>query len=75
MKHPALQHLNHRPWPLPQSEWKWRQSWLDLAFIHYRVESESLQKRLPDGLRLQEFDGAAWVGVVSFGNEQVSYSK
>src|SRR5262245_19320311 len=64
--HPALHVVEHRPWPLPQGEWKWRQSWLDLAFIHYRAEAMSIRAVLPAGIRLQEFDGTAWVGVVPF---------
>jgi len=64
--HPALEHSAHRPWPLPLERWRWRQSWLDLAFIHYRADADALRARLPDGLRLQEFDGSAWVGVVPF---------
>lgn len=64
--HPALQHLGHRPWPLPNRSWIWRQSWLDLAFIHYRVRPAELEARLPPGLRLERFDGSAWVGLVPF---------
>lgn len=64
--HPSLQRLDHRPWPLPAVEWNWRQSWLDLTFIHYRVDVKKVSTLLPDGIRLQEFDGSAWVGVVPF---------
>lgn len=64
--HPALKQLEHRPWPLPTQAWKWRQSWLDLAFIHYRVPAENIARLLPAGLRLQDFDGSAWVGLVPF---------
>lgn len=64
--HPALQHLDHRPWPLPRGAWRWRQSWLNLAFIHYRVEAWQLEQLLPPGLQLQQFDGSAWVGLVPF---------
>lgn len=64
--HPALQHVAHRPWPLPARAWRWRQSWLDLAFIHHRVDAAALRTRLPAGLRLQEFDGSAWIGLVPF---------
>ena len=66
MKHPSLHSISHRPWPLPDTHWKWRQSWLDLAFIHYRVDAQQLRKRLPAGVQLQEFDGSAWVGIVPF---------
>jgi len=64
--HPALQHVDHRPWPLPASGWRWRQSWLELAFIHYRADARELQRGLPKQVRIQEFDGSAWVGVVPF---------
>ena len=64
--HPALRELKHRPWPLPKSEWTWRQSWRDLAFIHYRVPGDCLRKLVPPALTVQEFDGTAWVGLVPF---------
>ncbi len=66
MPHPSLQHLAHRPWPVPAAPWKWRQSWLDLAFIHYRMEASALRGLLPPGLTLEEFDGSAWLGLVPF---------
>lgn len=64
--HPALRKIDHRPWPLPSHGWKWRQSWFDLAFIHYRVAPEKIRAFLPAGVCLQEFDGSAWVGLVPF---------
>ena len=64
--HPALRSIAHRPWPLPAGAWRWRQSWLDLAFIHYRADPQSIRALLPSGLRLQEFDGSAWIGLVPF---------
>ncbi len=64
--HPSLLQLDHRPWPVPDRPWIWRQSWLDLVFIHYRVEPARLRPLLPDGLVLEEFDGSAWLGVVPF---------
>ena len=64
--HPSLDHTSHRPWPLPQERWLWRQSWGDLAFIHYRVDANALRALLPSSLKLQEFDGSAWVAIVPF---------
>lgn len=66
MSHESFQYLEHRPWPLPEVEWNWRQSWMDLAFIHYRVDSRAIAKFLPHNLTIQEHDGSAWVGVVPF---------
>lgn len=64
--HPSLAHLDHRPWPLPASPWRWRQAWLDLAFLHVRIDARQVQPLLPKGVRLQEFDGSAWLGLVPF---------
>lgn len=64
--HPALRETAHRPWPLPADGWRWRQSWLDLAFIHYRADAVKLKAKIPDGLKVQEFDGTAWIGLVPF---------
>ncbi len=41
-------------------------SWLDLAFIHYRISAEILRPHLPAGLSPDTFDGAAWIGIVPF---------
>jgi hypothetical protein len=64
--HPAFSSVSHRPWPLPKEAWRWRLSWLDLAFIHFRADAAQIQARLPAGLRVQTFDGTAWLGVVPF---------
>jgi uncharacterized protein YqjF (DUF2071 family) len=37
-----------------------------LAFIHYRAEAKQVSALLPPPLRLQEFDGSAWIGLVPF---------
>lgn len=64
--HSALLKTEHRPWPMPDAAWTWRQSWLDLAFAHWRVPAEVLQPHIPNGLTLQQWDGSAWLGVVPF---------
>lgn len=66
MAHPALVDAAHRPWPLPHRPWSLRMRWRDLLFLHWPVEPGALQRHLPDGLRVETFDGAAWLGVVPF---------
>lgn len=66
MAHAALTRTDHRPWPIPEAEWRWRQSWRDLLFAHWPVPSSVLRRFVPAPLELQEFDGAAWLGVVPF---------
>ncbi len=51
--------------PLPtrqiMSQW-----WRDIAFLHWPVEPALLAPLLPRGVRPDEFDGAAWVGLIPF---------
>lgn len=70
--HPSLRRIDHRPWPLPDEPWTWRQSWRDLLFAHWPVPASTLESLVPDALRIQEFDGTSWVGVVPFRMEGVT---
>jgi hypothetical protein len=70
-EHVAFSRTDHRPWSLPQRPWRWRQSWLDLLFIHWPVPSDALRSLVPPGLTIQEFEGTSWVGVVPFRMEGV----
>lgn len=42
------------------------QRWTDLAYYHWRYDPADVQSHLPDGVRVDTFDGSAWVGVVPF---------
>jgi hypothetical protein len=64
--HPALRHTGHRPWPLPEGRWTWRQSWLDLLFAHWPIPAAAVRALVPPELEVQEFDGTSWIGVVPF---------
>jgi uncharacterized protein YqjF (DUF2071 family) len=43
-----------------------RQSWRDVAFLHWSFDRKIVQDLLPCGLTVDEFDGTAWVTLVSF---------
>ena len=64
--HVAFSQTDHRPWALPEHRWTWRQSWLDLLFMHWPVPAEELGRFVPPSLQVQEFDGTSWIGVVPF---------
>jgi hypothetical protein len=64
--HPSLLHREHRPWPLPRQRWRWQQAWSDLAFIHYPISPERLRPFIPRGLKIQQYEGSAWLGIVPF---------
>jgi uncharacterized protein YqjF (DUF2071 family) len=62
----AVEHVEHRPWPLSSRSWVIAQTWERLLFAHWRCDPAAVEALLPDGLELELHDGAAWVGVVPF---------
>jgi len=42
------------------------QSWHDLLFAHWPVETEQLRRQIPEELTLDTYNGQTWVGVVPF---------
>ena len=66
MPHDSLTATAHRPWPLPTSNWVWRQTWYELLFAHWPVSPDLLLRHIPSGVELQEFEGSAWLGIVPF---------
>lgn len=42
------------------------QTWSRLLFLHWRWNIDDLQSKVPDGLRVETYDGSAWLGVVPF---------
>lgn len=71
MAHPSFDRTRHRPWPLPETPWRWRQSWCDLLFAHWPVPASSLRPHVPIQLEIQEYDGTSWIGIVPFRMEGV----
>jgi uncharacterized protein YqjF (DUF2071 family) len=62
----SLEHLEHRPWPLPARGWVLGQTWEDLLFAHWRVPTEEVRRHVPHPLEVEEHDGSAWVGITPF---------
>jgi uncharacterized protein YqjF (DUF2071 family) len=62
----ALDDVSHRPWPVPDEPWVQGQSWVDLAFVHWKVDHAELQKLVPESVELESFDGGAWLGITPF---------
>jgi uncharacterized protein len=62
----SVEHLEHRPWPLPARGWTMGQTWEELLFAHWRVPVEALRAHVPAGLDVETHDGTGWVGVTPF---------
>lgn len=61
-----LQHVRHRPWPMPDGPWIMTQTWHDLLFAHWPVDKTLLARKIPDGLELDLYEHDAWLGIVPF---------
>ena len=48
-----------------------RQDWLDLLFVHWRVDASIVQALLPSGLCVDTFEGTAYIGLVPFAMRNV----
>jgi uncharacterized protein len=62
----AMDDVAHRPWPVPGRPWVQGQSWIDLAFLHWRVDEADLQRLVPESVELETHDGSAWLGITPF---------
>lgn len=62
----SLEHVEHRPWPLPRRGWVLGQTWEDLLFAHWEVPVADVRGHLPAGLEVDTFDDSAWLGVAPF---------
>ena len=62
----TLRTRDHRPWPLPRRPWFMGQTWLDLLFAHWPLPPSELEQLLPPPLRLDTFDGRAWISLTPF---------
>ncbi len=65
--------VTHRPWPHPTTPWRLRQRWSRLLFAHWPVPAADVQAKLPRGLRVDTFEGWAWLGVVPFAMDRVRF--
>jgi uncharacterized protein len=62
----VLGEVGHRPYPVSAGLWVMGMTWRDLLFMHWPVDAEALRPFVPPSLRIDTFDGSAWLGVVPF---------
>tara|TARA_B100001765_G_scaffold194520_1_gene143462 strand:+ start:16 stop:738 length:723 start_codon:yes stop_codon:yes gene_type:complete len=61
----------HRPWKIPNNNWKFYQEWNNALFLHYQVDLNELEKFVPKELEIDLFDGKPWISVVAFTMEKI----
>jgi uncharacterized protein len=67
----VLSTIDHRPYSLPAGRWRMAQHWNDLLFAHWPIAVDKMAPLLPARLKVDTYDGYAWVGVVPFWMDQV----
>ena len=51
---------------MPIRPWIGRQTWNDLAFLHWPIAAKTLRSLVPKTLEVEEHDGSAWVAITPF---------
>tara|TARA_R110002096_G_scaffold193645_2_gene375382 strand:- start:2 stop:748 length:747 start_codon:yes stop_codon:yes gene_type:complete len=69
--HEILDTTKHRPWKIPNKNWKFYQEWNNAIFLHWQVELDELEKLVPKELEIDLFNGKPWVSVVAFTMEKI----
>tara|TARA_B100001093_G_scaffold265270_1_gene253619 strand:+ start:6850 stop:7614 length:765 start_codon:yes stop_codon:yes gene_type:complete len=57
---------SHIPFAMPERKCVLHQNWLNLTFMHWKVDLEMLQPHIPEGLEIDLFEGEAYIGVIPF---------
>ncbi|HLO91370.1 MAG TPA: DUF2071 domain-containing protein [Lentimicrobium sp.] len=55
-----------RPFPYPNKPWTGYQEWHNVIYLHWKVETETLRKVVPNELEIDTFNGQAYLSVVPF---------
>ena len=61
----------HRPWKIPNQNWKFYQEWNRTIFLHWQVDIEELKKFVPNEIEIDLFEGKPWVSLVAFTMEKI----
>lgn len=66
-----LSTTGHRPWKIPNGNWKFYQEWNNVIFMHWQVELNELMEFVPKELEIDLFDGKPWISIVAFTMEKI----
>lgn len=51
------------------------QEWNRLTALHWRYPADVIAPTLPDGLRVDTYDGSAWIGVIPFHLQRIAFRR
>lgn len=61
----------HRPFEYPAHKWSYYQEWNNALFLHWKVSLEDLSEIVPEDLRIDTFDGNAYISLVAFTMQKI----
>lgn len=66
-----LSETKHRPFDFPADKWTYYQEWNNALFLHWKVPFEALRKLVPEALKLDTFEGEAYISLVAFTMQKI----
>lgn len=66
-----LQSTAHRPWSIPETNWKYYQEWNNVLFLHWQTDFDLLRKLVPNDLEIDLYEGHPWISIVVFSMEKI----
>lgn len=61
----------HRSFAMPAGNWSYYQEWNNALFLHWKVPYEALRKLVPQKLKVDTFEGIAYVSIVAFTMQEI----
>tara|TARA_B100000459_G_scaffold71798_1_gene39800 strand:- start:1148 stop:1933 length:786 start_codon:yes stop_codon:yes gene_type:complete len=62
---------SHIPFDMPERKSTLHQNWINLTFMHWKIDPKALQPYIPEGLEIDLFNGDAYIGAIPFTMEKV----
>lgn len=66
-----LSDTKHRPFELPKGGWQYYQEWNNALFLHWKMPFDELRKCVPENLKLDTFEGEAYISLVAFQMQKI----
>ncbi|RYD81238.1 MAG: DUF2071 domain-containing protein [Sphingobacteriales bacterium] len=66
-----LSATSHRPFEIPEGQWKYYQEWNDVLFLHWKVPYDVVRKCVPEKLVIDTFEGDCYVSLVPFTMQRI----
>ena len=66
MSSTLLSEIQHRPFPVPATNWNFYQEWRKALFLHWKIPYEILRPLVPEKLTLDAVNGDYYVSLVAF---------